>query len=157
MQWINAQYSVQWNIYPHRYEGQLDSAIWPPDVARAFVEHDRRVIAERVVLETTEEVPDIAGDLRSTRRIWRIWKFPIFDPRPDSDDVIGVGGFAAPLSLTLPGYKYEDQRQQPAPLKVDPTASELKKWKFKNLDDHTLAMLGKVAAGMLGVKLLVVP
>lgn len=141
MLWINAQYSLQWNIQPRRYEGQFDSVIWPPDVVAQFVAHDRRVVAERIVLETTEEIPDVAGDLKSPRRLWRIWKFPVLDAE---DRVVGVGGFAAPLSLSLEGYRHDpSQDGLPRPA--------LSKWAVRSLGEKELAGFGTVLASILGV------
>lgn len=153
MLWINSQYSIQWNIAPHRYEGQFDSAIWPKDVAAQFVQHDLRVIREKAVLETTEEVPDTAGDLNAPRRVWRIWKFPIVETKDGEDDVVGVGGFAAPLSLSLEGYKHAEVSKDPSEGN-DPTRNQLAKWSWKRLKDENFEGFGEVVASLLGVGLI---
>lgn len=149
MLWINSQYVMQWNIPAHRYEGKMDRDVWPADVAQQFVEHDRRVIQERVVFETTEEVPDRAGDLSSPRRVWRIWKFPIFQNGDSGSDVIGVGGFAAPLSLTLAGYAETPMHGKHATKPKD-IPVELQKWTWARLCKDDFRGFAEVMATMLG-------
>lgn len=153
MQWLNAQYSIQFNIPPHRYEGQRDEAIWPRDVSEAFREHDRRVIDERVILETTEQVPRTAGDLSSPRDTWRVWKFPVFN---SENDVVGVGGFCAPLDLSLAGYKEAPSKKRVVTDRgggeVPPREGNLLgRWSWKRLAETNFDGFTPVLADLLGV------
>lgn len=154
MEWINSQYSIQFNIPPHRYEGQRDEAIWPSDVSEAFREHDRRVLDERIILETTEQVPRTAGDLRGPRDTWRVWKFPVFGP---AGDIVGVGGFCAPLDLSLAGYKDASPNRciglsATGGSDVAPREGNLLgRWSWKRLQETNFDGFTPVLADLLGV------
>lgn len=76
---INAAYERRWGIKRERYEGKLDSEVWPPDIAESFRDNDLVAVGKAPEPYLTwERVPDLASR-RATPNgeevpVWRIAK-----------------------------------------------------------------------------------
>jgi PAS domain S-box-containing protein len=70
--------------------GKTDRQLFPPEVARAFRKHDRRVLKKREILE----IEEITLDDKGNRRFWWVVKFPV----QSKEGQLLLGGAALDIS-----------------------------------------------------------
>jgi PAS domain S-box-containing protein len=72
--------------------GKLDSAIFPPEIAKMLSGHDQQVIRDRSASVFDELIPISSGDLRQYSTI----KFPVFSR---AGEFFGVGGISTDVTI----------------------------------------------------------
>jgi PAS domain S-box-containing protein len=71
--YVNLAFEKLLNKSSEECLGKTDQQLFPPEVARAFREHDRRVLKKREILE----IEEITLDDKGNRRFWWVVKFPV--------------------------------------------------------------------------------
>lgn len=85
-------------------EGKTDSDLFPPEVAKALLEHDQLVLLSGRTLESTESVPTPDGVLHS----WLVIKFPMMD----SEERQFIGGVAIDITERQRAEEAERRNEQ---------------------------------------------
>lgn len=103
MKYLNPAYTQAFGVTQPQYLGRTDDDVWPPQIARQFVQHDREVLAtgrryeylEWVPTDRTTDIgPPETGQPREDGQWWTVVRFPVLDRI--TGEVMGVGGQAWP-------------------------------------------------------------
>jgi PAS domain S-box-containing protein len=88
--YVNLAFEKLLNKSSEECLGKTDQQLFPPEVARAFREHDRRVLKKREILE----IEEITLDDKGNRRFWWVVKFPV----QSKEGQLLLGGAALDIS-----------------------------------------------------------
>lgn len=68
---INRAYERRYGISKEAYVGQPDSAVWPPDISKKFMEADLEVLRRKTAIKSFEEV--IENGVHKTSVFWKFY------------------------------------------------------------------------------------
>jgi PAS domain-containing protein len=95
MSMMNQAYAAVFGVTEQEYLGKTDYEVWPREIADLFRQHDEQVVARRVQIRVTEDVP-VSRAPDAPIYQWRVIKFPVIDQI--TNVVLGVGGYAYPIN-----------------------------------------------------------